>query len=110
LDLFVVDCEGPIGFFRVWGKFFSWLYSNRRIPPFLTRRVQRVRVTVLEDLVTPSIAKPKLSVDGDAGGYGPLDVEVVGRAADIYVPPWIAAAIAEAESEQQLQLRNERLA
>lgn len=90
LDVFILDCDGPISFFRLWLRFFFWILGYHRLPPYLSRRVKRVRVTALEHSGKPTIVKPKLSVDGDSGGQGPLDVEVVPDAALIYIPMWVA--------------------
>jgi diacylglycerol kinase (ATP) len=90
LDVFVVECTGPISFAAIWVKFVAWLIGGRSAPPYLSRRAKSVQVTALHHTVKPSIAKPRVAVDGDPAGIGPLVVEIVPRAATVLVPKWVA--------------------
>lgn len=91
LDLFIVDRRAKNDNLRPFFKYIGWIVSNNRIPPYLFRRVKRIRATAMDDSIMPSIAKPAIAIDGDGAGHGPVDVEVISKAVTVYAPPWVAA-------------------
>lgn len=99
LDLFVVECTGPVSFAAIWVRFVAWLLGGNSAPPYLFRRATSVQVTALHHTVKPSVMKPRVAVDGDPAGAGPLTVEIVPRAVTVLVPKWVARTNPEVEEQ-----------
>lgn len=94
VDVFVFECEGTGSILRLVFNIMGWIIYGRGLPPYLVRRAKVVKVTAIASPAKPSIRKPRVAVDGDPGGFGPLEVTVVPHAATVFVPKWLAENIA----------------
>ena len=89
VDVFVFECGGTGSILRLIFNILGWIIYGKGLPPYLVRRAKVVKVTAIASSAKPSIRKPRVAVDGDPGGFGPLEVEVVPHAATVFVPKWL---------------------
>ncbi len=104
-DLFIFNCTGFFSFWAIWFRYLIWMFTPwANEPPYLVRRVSKMKVVEFDDLATPGPDEAEITVDGDHAGYGRLRIEVLPKAISIVIPGWLAYNVLQERATRHLQV------